>query len=369
MPINFLKPLLAITITAAMLPASAKQYVVIDAADKSPIIGATVIGNSGIIEGLTDNDGRITISDNELPITVRCIGYEPIPSSGNDTIAMEAAAYQLKEVVITPIDRPIKRVVCFAREYSSGVTSADTMQYYCEYMAEAFIANGKVKGYRGFDSNPRTKSYNRYARITKNGVDSIFKPKRGDDVTELSWFDFMAFLPAKKVDVPTPILQGSTCDTVPGKYGPQFIYRKKNGQFTKTVDVLSNHKNRRWSPFLFKLIGMTTDITAGSWTFSFADNEANSFGIDEFMSGTFNMHLIGRGKWLKKVFNTKEPIEMDAYLEIYPVEITNLTVEEYKEARDDYSGIPFQYPDNLQPLSPAIERLIKNIDKNKQQPE
>ena len=355
--------LIAITIISATLTSAAKQYVVIDAADRSPIIGATVFDNSGIIEGLTDNDGRISISDNRAPITVRCIGYEPLSHTvANDTIVMQPSAYQLKEVVVTPIDRPIKRVLCFAREYSTGVTSTDTMQYYCEYMAEAYIVDGKVKGYKGYDSKPRTKAFKRYARISKDGVDSIFKPKYGDDITDLSWFDFMAFLPDKPIEVPTPILEGSPCDTIPGKYGPLFVYRKKNGQFTKTADVLSNHKDRRWSPFLFKLIGMTTDITAGSWTLSFADNEANKFGIDEFISGTFNIHMIGRGKWIKKVFNTKEPIEMDAYMELYPLEITTMTVEEYKEARDDYSGIPFQYPENIQPLSPAIEQLIQSID-------
>ena len=355
--------LLMAVVLMVLLPIEAKEYIVIDSSDQSPIIGATIIGSSGVIKGLTDNTGRINVDEQELPLTIRCIGFEPKLASGyNDTIALEVVPYQLNEVVITPIDRPIKRVVCFAREYSSGITGADTMQYYCEYMAEAFIVNGKVKGYRGIDSKPTPKRYKRYARITKNGVDSIFTPKRGDDITELSWFDFMVFLPDKKIDVPESILKGSLCDTVPGKYGPQFIYNKKSGQFTKTADVLSNHKNRKWSPFILKLIGMTIDITAGSWTLSFVDNPANSFGINEFMSGTYNIHLIGRGKWLKKIFDTKEPIEMDAYLEVYPVEITNLTVDEYKEMRDDFASIPFRYPNNIQPLSPAIDRLIKNIE-------
>lgn len=350
-------------ICSVALPIKAKTYTVIDASDKSPIIGATIIGRSGIIKGLTDNDGLIDITEEELPFTIRCIGYEQKLASGyNDTIALDAMTYQLNEVVVNPVDRPIKRVVCFAREYSSGTTVADTMQYYCEYMAEAFIADGKVKGYRGIDSKPTPKGYKRYARITKNGVDSIFSPRHDEDITALSWFDFMAFLPDKNIEVPEVILRGSLCDTVPGKYGPQFVYRKKSGQFTKTADVLSNHKDRKWTPFIFKLIGMTTDITAGSWTLSFVDNDANSFGINEFMSGTFNIHLIGRGKWIKKIFETKEPIEMDAYLEIYPVEMTNLTVEEYKEIRDDFTSIPFQYPDNIQPLSPAIDRLIKNLE-------
>lgn len=350
---------------AAILPLNARQLAVIDSADKSPIIGATVIDSSGIIKGLTDNEGRITITDTDLPITIRCIGYEPASTSGvNDTVALCAASYQLNEVVVTPIDRPIKRVICFAREYSSGTTSADTMQYYCEYMTEAFVTNEKVKGYKSVDSKPRSKAYKRYARIIKNGEDSIFSPRRGDDITDLSWFEFMAFLPGNNIEIPAAMLEGSACDTVQGKYGPLYIYRKKNGHFTMTADVLSNHKNRQWSPFLFKLIGMTIDITTGSWTFSFADNEANAFGIDNFTIGTFNIHLIGRGKWLKKIFNTKEPIEMDALLEIYPVETTTLTVEEYKTMRDDSNSIPFQYPENLQPLSPAIATLTQTIEGN-----
>lgn len=346
-----------------VLSASAKRYVVIDNSDGSPIVGATVIGNSGIIKGLTDNNGMIAVSSEELPITVRCIGFEPVVvSSLSDTIGMEAMTYMLGEVVASPADRPVKRVLCFAREYSSGIAGQDTMQYYCEYMAEAFIVDGKVKGYRGYDAKPHAKGYKRYARIVTEGRDSVFNPKYDDDITNLSWFDFMAFLPDKKLEVTDAIKNGAEADTIFGKYGPQFLLRKKNGLFIETADILSNHKNRRWSPFLFKLLGMTIDITDATWTLSFTDNAGNSFGINEFISGVYNIHLIGRGKWLKKIFNTKEPIEMDAMLELYPVDITNLTVDEYKEMRNEVNRIPFQYPDKIQPLSPAIQRLMARID-------
>lgn len=350
-------------IVAVVAGLGAKTYTVVDSRDKAPIIGATVIGHSGIIKGLTDNDGRISVSDDDMPITIRCIGYDPIVASpSNDTISMVSAAYDLNEVVVTPADRPIKRVICFARDYSSGVTGADTMQYYCEYMAEAFVVDGKVKGYRKSDAKPSARGFKRYARIAKEGRDSIFKPKHGDDITMLSWFDFMAFLPDEKIAVSEALRNGAEADTVPGKYGPKFICRKKNGVFTKTADVLSDHKNRTWSPFLFKLLGLTIDITAGSWTLTFADNGENSFGIHEFIGGAYNIHIVGRGKWLKKVFNTKEPVDMDAYLELYPVEITNLTVDEYKNLRDEFTPIPFQYPDNIQPISPAIDSLVKRIE-------
>ncbi|MDE6654843.1 MAG: hypothetical protein K2K37_10710, partial [Muribaculaceae bacterium] len=326
------------------------------------VIGATVFGNSGVIKGLTGNDGKIIVEATELPVVIQCIGYEQtIVSSTDDTIKLSPRAYELKEVE-TPADRPIKRVLCFASEYSSGLVGKDTMQYYCEYMAQAYISTGKVKGYRNYDAKPQIMTSKRYARIAKIDIDSVFRPQRDDDITELSWFDFLAFLPNEKTEAPDAIKKGCETDTVKGKYGPKFIYRKKNGLFTMTCDYLSEHKDRIWSPLFFKLLGLTTDITMGSWTFSFADNGANTFGLPEFLSGTYNIHLTAKGKWIKKAFGTKDPIEMDSYLEIYPVEITNMTVDEYKEARDAYPSTPFNYPDGIQPLSPAIQALIERID-------
>lgn len=357
--------LLSMVLTIAFfLCVNGKDFTVVDAKDGSPVIGATVFGNSGVIKGLTGKSGDITISTSELPATIQCIGYEQaIASSVDDTIKLMPATYELKEIAISPADRPIKHVVCFAREYSSGLVGSDTLQYYCEYMADAFITYGKVKGYRSIDSRPHIKSEKRYGRISKIDNDSVFKPKGDDEITELSWFEFLAFLPDEKEKTPEAIKNGSETDTVPGKYGPKFIYRKKNGLFTKSCDMLNNHKNRKWSPLFFKLLGMTTEITIGTWTLSFDESESDTYGITEFLSGTYNISLVGKGRWIKKAFHSKEPIEMNSYVEIYPVDITNLTVEEYKEIRDEFTPISFRYPDGIQPLSPSIQALIERIDR------
>lgn len=356
--------LLLICLTALSATVDGKTYVVIDSTDNSPVIGATVIGKSGIITGLTDSDGRITVeSERELPITVRCVGYDPQVVSGlNDTIFMAPTSYQLKEVVVMPVDRPVTRVICFAREYSSGITGQDTLQMYCEYMTESFIAEGKVKGYKKYDAKPWEKNVKRYARITKAGRDSIFRPTRDDDITELSWFHFLAFLPTEKSGAPEAIKNGAEADSVQGKYGTKFIYRKKNNLFTKTADVLSDHKNHKWSPWLFKLIGLTIDIEAGSWTHSFKTNEKDVYGPLDFVSGTYNISMTGRGKWLKKAFDTKLPIEMNTYIELYPVEIEHYTVTEYKEHKEDFSRIPFQYPPDIQALAPAVQSLVNRLE-------
>ena len=354
---------IVIAALATALCANAHSWLtVVDASDRSPITGATVIDKSGIIVGITDNLGKLRITGNIFPISIRCIGYETATIPSDSTIVqLVPTNYNLDEFVVTPHDRPIKRVLSFAREYSSGISGSDTMQYYCEYMTEAFIVDGKVKGYSKSDARPCPKGVKRYARISKNGVDSIFKPKRGDDITELSWFDFLAFLP-EKIEVPESLKNGAESDTVHGKYGPQFILRKKNGLFTKTADVLSGHKNRKWSPFIFKILGMTVDIDAGQWTLTFADRGSTTVGLHDFVCGTYHIHLIGKGKWIRKIFNSKHPIEMNSYIELYPVEITNCSVSEYKELKDDFSPIPFHYPNDLTILSPTIAKLINRID-------
>lgn len=359
----------AIAFLSAICAEADSKIRVIDATDNNPVIGATVIDKSGIIMGITDNNGVIAVANiNNFPITIRYIGYEPVTTSADQTtVKLNPSALRLNEIVVTPGDRPIQRVVCFAREYSSGITDTDTIQTYCEYMTVAFIADGKVKGYSRSDAKPSARGTKRYARIAKNDTDSIFSPKRDDDVTALSWFDLIAFMPDKKITLPEAIKNGAETDTVAGKYGPKFIYRKKNNLFSKTADVLSDHKNRIWSPFFFKLLGMTIDIDAGSWTLTFADNGTESYGIHDFICGTYNIHLIGKGKWLKSMLNTKHPIEMNTYLEMYPVEITNCTVNDYKELRDDYSRIPFRYPADIRPLSPAIKALVERIDSEARQ--
>ncbi len=337
--------------------------VVVDKSDDSPVIGATVIDKYGIILGVTDDTGRISVkSGQNFPITIRCIGYEPVTTTANDTVRLNVSSYQLSEVVVTPADRPIKRVLCFAREYSSGIAGSDTMQYYCEYMAEAFIAEGKVKGYKRYHAKPYPKAYKRYGRIVMGGKDSIFQPQRYDDITELSWYYLMAYIPTEKIELPEAIKNGEESDTIYGKYGPWVIRKKKNNLYTETSDVLSNQKNRKWSPFLLKLIGMTVDLDRGIWTQTFADKGNDSFDIHDLISSECTIHLIGRGRWIKKILKSKHPIEMNSYLEMYPVEITNCTVQEYKEMEKDNSRLPFQYPEGLQPLSPAVQELVERVD-------
>lgn len=357
--------LAAVILTTAALAGSAQSIVVADSLDRRPVAGTTVIARSGLIKGLTDADGRIAVAEADLPLTLRCMGYRPTAvAAPADTVWLAPTAYTLAEVVVTPTDRPVSRVVCFAREYSTGITGADTLQLYCEYMAEAFLVDGKVKGYRKADARLSRRNVRRYARIARHQTpDSIFKPSADDDIAELSWFSFMSFLPDERVELPLALRNGAEADTVPGKYGPKLISRLRNNTFTRSADCLSDHKNRIWSPWIFKLIGMTIDISSAGWTMTYAAAPGTAaFGIHDLVSLTCNIGMLGRGKWIKKAVGSKHPIEMNSYLEVYPVEITHLTVDEYRGARDNWDRIPFSTPSGLTPVSPAVASLVDTLD-------
>lgn len=336
---------------------------VVDETDNSPIIGATVIDKAGIIIGITNNDGQISVANvKSMPLTIHCISYEPITSSATDTIKLSSSSFQLNEVVVNPKDRPIKRVICYAREYSTGIVDSDTLIYYGEHMLEAFLTEGKVNGYRKRDANPNTKGSRRYGRIAKVGSDSICKPGEYDDITMVSWVYFDEMIPNKRIEATKKITTGAETDTIYGKYRPKYIYKKKNNIFLMKTDDLCDNKDKIWSPLLFKMFGFTIDVDDITCTKTFADNNSKSYWIHDLTSSALNIHLFGRGKWLKKFFSTKNPIEFNSYCELYPVEITNCTVQEYKEMRKDRSELPFKYPEGLQPLSPAVQELVDRIE-------
>lgn len=360
-----MKKVFALLVAMLSVAAVAKAFVVVDEGDKSPVIGATVIGKSGLILGQTDVNGHISVTNHsDLPITVRCMGYEQLEFSGqSDTVLLVPADYQLSEVVVSPVERPITRVVCFGREYCTGVTDGDTMQIYCEYMTEAFLVDGKVKGYKKSDADLKVRNTKMYARIAKkDGCDSLFRPRKDDDVTLLTWFPYLAAFPKKAIQMPQPMLDGAETDTVMGKYAPKIMYRKKNNTFTRSINFLSDYKAGEWSPGILKLLGLTVDFQDITINESYVLNDRGVYGLYDFANAVYNIHMLARGKMIKKAMHTKDAIEMDSFFEFFPVEITHCTIEEYKELRSDKDPIPFKSPADLAPLAPAVQSLIERID-------
>lgn len=106
------------------------------------------------------------------------------------------------------------------------------------------------------------------------------------------------------------------------------------------------------------------DMKQGNWTLMYKQNDSGIYGITDYVYNTGNMRLIGKGKLLKKMLGITDAIEINCYIEQYPVEIERLTVDEYKEQKKTYyeHRSDFKIPDNIQPLPPAIQNLLNRIN-------
>lgn len=344
----------------------ADKITVIDITDKTPLSGVSVISSNGLILGFTDDNGRIDVGNGDFPLSLRSMGYESsLISDFQDSIFLTPAVYCLSEVEIKPGERPITRVITYAREYCTGATPSDTLQMYNEYLLEYFFAEGKLKGYDKSDSRPYSRNEKRYGRIANSsGLDSVMRPKYNDDIASLSFLSNMAFLPYEIIEETEKMKNGVKADTIQGKYYPKFVYSKNDNFFTVNCDALSDHKDHKWSPWFFKMLGMTMEMQKAEWSLLYTSNEEGKYGIYDFIFGIYNLQVIGKGKVLKRMIGVKDAIDIYCYIEQYPLEIESLTLEEYKDLKADYfiRKEEFRTPANIQQLPETIENLVNRID-------
>lgn len=354
-----------IAFSVLFIPAMiAGRVIVVDGSDGSPVIGATVFSSSGLILGATDADGNTPdVNEGSYPLTIHSLGYkEGIAATPGDTLMMDAAAYDLPPVTVMPGERPITRVVCYVREYSTGATDRDTLKMYSEYMVESYhIDEGtKVKGYHKYDFVPKTRTERRFAHYTgADGRDSVATP---EDDEYISFMNFLVSLPVDVFEEPDTIKNGALTDTVQGRYSPGIFYKKTPEFFVTSLDMLSNYKNHVYSPNVYKFFGLTIDIREMNLSFAYKANPAGKYNIHDFLYEISSANILGRGKWIKKAFKTKNPVEIDSNVEVYPVEINYLTVDEYKEQRKEHNKLEFRIPDNALPVLPSVQRLIDRIN-------
>lgn len=357
---------IAFALMLAMATQASSKITVVDKEDSSPLAGATVFANSGLIIGMTDGNGEITVpSDKDFPITIKCLGYEPSICQSSDAYAkMTHSLFSLKEVTVTPVDRPVIRVLCYIREYVSGATGTDTMMSYNEHMGDFFLPlRDKVKGFKAKPS-PRFLASRLRSRMSNiNGLDSIFVPEYRDDT--FSW-EMMVTMPFGSVSESDKIKWGAKTDSIAGKHGVKHRLRK-NGKSSYSIqtDYLADSKSHRISPFIFKLLGLSIDFNElqGSWVYKSNDN--GCYSPADIISGTFSLSVTGRGKWIKKAFKSDTPIQMYSFYEIYPMEIEYLTVQEAKDMlHKEPPRVKITASPNARPLDPAIQEMVDKCSRN-----
>ena len=73
--------------------------------------------------------------------------------------------------------------------------------------------------------------------------------------------------------------------------------------------------------------------------------------------------MTGRGKWIKKAFNSSEPVQMHGLFEIYPVRFEHLTVEEAdRQLHQTAPATKFERSPLATPLPPSVSMLIDRAE-------
>lgn len=339
-----------------LLCADAAKIRIVDAEDSMPLQAATVFSKGGNIIGITDSNGEIeVVSASAYPLQVSCIGYNPMTVDKSvSTVMMTPATYQLKELVVNPAERPVEHVICYMREYLTGVSGNDTVINYNEHIADYFLTDGKVKGFKQ-KLTPRILNSRLYTKVSNDQVtDSIYSPDYRDD--SLAW-EMFAWLPSGNNNA-SEILKGKSTVKVEGKYSTRHWIKDTPSTLTVQIDNLADTKGHTMSPAIFKLIGFTIDLTELMGTWVYAHNDSGLYSIKDLISGNVSTTIIGKGKWIKKAFNTSDPVEMKAAYEIYPINIEYLTVEEAKEVMKNPPSYKITTSPNAGPLPPEIQRIV-----------
>ena len=349
---------------------AASPVVILDGSSRSPVEGATVISSRGMILGISDLQGAISVDERkDFPLTIRCVGFEPVTTENvSDTILLQPATYELSEIAVNADERPIMKVLSYVREYCSGATPNDTLQLFADYMMVSYHTdeNKNVKGYKKGDVIMWPRAVRRAARFANSeGKDSVASPENFDNVTYLSFYDKLTRVPGYSITEPENIINGASEDTVMGKYYVNKVFKKNDRHFSISIDGLADHEGHRWSPNIFKLFGMTLEMDHLKATYLYNVTGDTVYNLPDFVFCAGSIHALAKGKMFKWLLGTgRNDVELDCYAELYPVDIQYLTVEEYKEDRKERKGhqpIPFREPKNLQPLPPAVKTIIDRV--------
>lgn len=306
-----------------------QAVVVVDRADGTPVAGAALVERNGVIAAITDADGVAKVRN--WPVTVRSLGFKPITvETPADTVWLEYQNYELGGFTVDAAERPVCRVVYFITELCTSITDSDTIINYTELMGQTFGSDSvKVKGFSQLSRRLKVLNAAHVVNVRgTDGSDSVYVPKHSEAE---SFADMLVYHPRERVKEPEEMRNGALTHEVPGKYAPELIYRKSDSRFVIANDALANYKDHKWSPWFFKLMGCTVDFTELLKTEVHAPNASGTYGMTDYLYSTVSGKFLARGKWLKKMANSKTPVEMNCYIAVYPVEVTYISVDEYKQ--------------------------------------
>ena len=341
------------------------QKKVIDAVDQSPISAASIFDAAGNMVGLTLLNGDFPeIPASSFPITLRCLGYEPLTIEHplDKTWEMTPMAYEMEELIVVPVKRNVLKQTFYVREYFSIYNAKDSMTLFFEYMAHRFVPTTKDAKFGG-NSSLRILNKSCYSRYKVGNKDSVAIDYNSKFPSLLSVFDSNN----KQLEV---------AEELKAQKGPNKLYQKtsksgmsliqkQNAQtFTSIEDFLANKNNHTFSPLPFKIMGMTMDINQLFLTHTYRANDSCVYLPKDLLEAGFVMEAIGRGKHIRRAIKSENPVDIRSMVELYLVDSEYLSNKEAKaEYHDKEAGLMFEIPASVPPLNAATKNMIERAKK------
>ena len=350
-----------IIIICLLLSVSAyAQQRVIDATDSIPVSVASIFDFDGNVVGYTMDDGTFSeIPETAYPITIRCLGYEPLViAEPKDTVwQMKQSFYDMPELVVVPGDRNVMKQILYIRNYFSMCNEMDTVTHFVEEMAYRYvpaIEDAKIDiGNQIHNAGSRS-----FSQHKVGDIDSVAHEENSKSFFLTST---LTRLSAKEILIHESLKNDSTgYYEKKGKSGLALVQRLSNGVFTFKEDLLAEKKNHTLSPWPLKLLGFTLEINQFYTTNAFSINEDGKYYPKDLLEASFMMEAEGRGKYIRMALDSKTPVEVRAMTEIYVVGRDFLTLEEAKEeSAKEAPKMDFMIPSNVPALNEATRRLVE----------
>ena len=337
------------------------QTRIVDALDKMPVAAASVFDASGNMVGFTTNDGILSeVPLQAYPITLRCMGYEQlsIDQPGDKTREMMPVLYELDELVVPQEKRTVMKQTFYVREYISLLANTDTVAVLVERMANSFVPISEDAKFRGSSSLNILNSC-MYARYKVMGKDSVAIDKDPGMPSMLS----VMRLVEDEVEAPEHFkVEGSQAKPYEkkSKSGASLLYRQNSQSFTLVKDALAGKKEHSVSPWVLKLLGLSMNIQQLYTTQAYVVNEQGIYKPEDLIEAGFVMEAEGKGKIIRKLFETGQPAVIRTMIELYIVDRDYYTDAEAKEEyKNNSTKVEFRIPDIVPPLNGATKKLVE----------
>ena len=330
---------------------------ILDKETEDPLAKASVFDKNGKFIAVTDDNGGVpvNISENSYPLNVRYVGYIPqdIASPDEGVIRLVETSYDLPEVTVDSESHNHLVITAYVRNYLTRTTGKDTVVSFEEQIVDFMFPMTKKAKVKGWNK----------ARVLANRSYDWGKNSKRDTVRyneDYKGYSYSYDLDDKFI-LPQTIASGNAIkEIIPGKFSDKETWRKRGETYFLEKDGLADYKDHINKPALAKILGLTMSMDKDEAKYKFTENGKSQFYPEDVLEAVISYHMNMSGKGIKYAYDTKDPIDLYGYGEMFVIDRAYLTAEDAKELKKNppVVSMNFKAPENI-PLPPPQMVKIK----------